>query len=43
MAKLYYKFGAMGSSKTANALMKLNGYIDVLIPRGGAGLIKAVT
>lgn len=26
----------------ANAMMKLNGYIDVLIPRGGAGLIKSV-
>ncbi len=25
-----------------NALMKLNAYIDVLIPRGGAGLIKSV-
>ena len=23
-------------------MMKLNGYIDVLIPRGGAGLIRAV-
>ena len=22
--------------------MKMNGYIDVLIPRGGAGLIRAV-
>ncbi|MDE5865999.1 MAG: glutamate-5-semialdehyde dehydrogenase, partial [Lachnospiraceae bacterium] len=28
--------------QTANALMKMNQYIDVLIPRGGAGLIKAV-
>ena len=28
--------------ETANALMKLNGYIDVLIPRGGAGLINSV-
>jgi glutamate-5-semialdehyde dehydrogenase len=26
----------------ANELMRLNGLIDVLIPRGGAGLIKAV-
>lgn len=29
------------SRKSANDLMTLNGYIDVLIPRGGAGLIKA--
>ncbi|ADL51284.1 glutamate-5-semialdehyde dehydrogenase [Clostridium cellulovorans] len=28
--------------EAVNALMKLNGYIDVLIPRGGAGLIKNV-
>lgn len=25
-----------------NAFMKMNGYVDVLIPRGGAGLIRAV-
>lgn len=30
------------SRDTASALMKMNGYIDVLIPRGGAGLIKSV-
>ncbi len=30
------------SRETANALMKLNGYVDVLIPRGGAGLISSV-
>ena len=30
------------SRETANARMKLNGYIDVLIPRGGAGLINSV-
>ncbi len=30
------------SRETANALMKLNGYVDVLIPRGGAGLINSV-
>ncbi len=30
------------SRETASALMKMNGYIDVLIPRGGAGLIKSV-
>ena len=30
------------SRETENALMKLNGYIDVLIPRGGAGLINSV-
>ena len=30
------------SRESANALMRLNGYLDVLIPRGGAGLIKAV-
>jgi len=27
---------------TATALMRLNEYVDVLIPRGGAGLIKSV-
>ena len=30
------------SRETATAMMKLNKYIDVLIPRGGAGLIQAV-
>ncbi|MCR5796939.1 MAG: glutamate-5-semialdehyde dehydrogenase [Eubacterium sp.] len=30
------------SRETATKLMQLNEYIDVLIPRGGAGLIKAV-
>lgn len=30
------------SREVASEMMKLNGYIDVLIPRGGAGLIKAV-
>lgn len=30
------------SRETATAMMKLNDYIDVLIPRGGAGLIQAV-
>lgn len=30
------------SRETTTAFMKLNEYIDVLIPRGGAGLIKAV-
>lgn len=30
------------SRETANAMMSLNGFIDVLIPRGGAGLIQAV-
>ena len=30
------------SREIATAMMKLNEYIDVLIPRGGAGLIKAV-
>lgn len=30
------------SRETANALMKLNRYVDVLIPRGGAGLINSV-
>ena len=29
------------SRKSATDLMTLNGYVDVLIPRGGAGLIKA--
>ena len=28
--------------ESANALMKLNGYVDVIIPRGGCGLIRAV-
>ena len=28
--------------ETTQKLMKLNGYIDVLIPRGGAGLIRTV-
>jgi len=28
--------------ESANALMKLNLYLDILIPRGGAGLIQAV-
>ncbi|MDP4145210.1 MAG: glutamate-5-semialdehyde dehydrogenase [Bacillota bacterium] len=28
--------------EAVNILMKLNGYVDVLIPRGGAGLINAV-
>ncbi len=28
--------------QTETALMKLNGYVDVLIPRGGAGLIRSV-
>ena len=30
------------SHETANALMHLDGYVDVLVPRGGAGLIRAV-
>lgn len=30
------------SRETAKAFMRLNQYIDVLIPRGGAGLIKTV-
>lgn len=30
------------SRETATALMRLNEYVDVLIPRGGAGLIKSV-
>lgn len=30
------------SRDAATALMRLNGYVDVLIPRGGAGLIQAV-
>ncbi len=29
--------------ETAAALMKLNKYVDVLIPRGGGGLIRSVT
>ena len=28
--------------ETATRMMRLNGYLDVLIPRGGAGLIRAV-
>ncbi len=30
------------SRQTTAAFMKLNGYVDVLIPRGGAGLIQTV-
>lgn len=30
------------SRESANQMMRLNGYLDVLIPRGGAGLIRAV-
>ena len=30
------------SRESANEMMRLTGYLDVLIPRGGAGLIKAV-
>lgn len=30
------------SRETAAQFMKMNGYVDVLIPRGGAGLIRAV-
>ncbi len=30
------------SRESAAQMMKLNGYLDVLIPRGGAGLIKSV-
>lgn len=30
------------SRETAAALMKMNGYVDLLIPRGGKGLIKSV-
>lgn len=30
------------SRETVTAMMRMNGYIDVLIPRGGAGLIQSV-
>ncbi|HIT52562.1 MAG TPA: glutamate-5-semialdehyde dehydrogenase [Candidatus Fimivicinus intestinavium] len=30
------------SRDSANALMRMNAYVDVLIPRGGGGLIRAV-
>ena len=30
------------SRESTNQLMRMNGYVDVLIPRGGAGLIKSV-
>ena len=30
------------SRETANEMMRLSGYLDVLIPRGGAGLINSV-
>lgn len=30
------------SRETVNAMLKLNEYLDVLIPRGGAGLIQNV-
>lgn len=36
------QFIADTSRETATNLMKLNDYLDVLIPRGGAGLIKHV-
>lgn len=35
MAKLYFRYGAMGSSKTANALMVRYNYVD----RGQAPVI----
>lgn len=31
------------SRETAQELMRMNAYVDVLIPRGGAGLIRTVT
>ncbi len=30
------------SRESASALMRMNGYVDLLIPRGGAGLIRSV-
>ena len=30
------------SRRTAREMMRMNGYLDVLIPRGGAGLIRSV-
>ena len=30
------------SRETATQLMRMNGYVDVLLPRGGAGLIRSV-
>ena len=36
------QFVADTSRETATELMRLNEYLDVLIPRGGAGLIKSV-
>lgn len=30
------------SRESSTAMMKMNGYIDVLIPRGGAGLIQSI-
>ena len=30
------------SRETTKELMRLNRYVDVLIPRGGAGLIRSV-
>ena len=33
---------ADASREAAQEMMRLNGYIDVLIPRGGAGLIRSV-
>ena len=30
------------SRETATQLMKMNGYVDLLIPRGGKGLIRSV-
>ena len=36
------QMGEDTSRETATEMMRLNGYIDVLIPRGGAGLIQSV-
>jgi glutamate-5-semialdehyde dehydrogenase len=36
------EFVDIADREAVNVMMKLNGYIDVLIPRGGAGLINAV-
>ncbi len=36
------QFVADTDRETANEMMRLNGYLDVLIPRGGTGLIQSV-
>ncbi len=41
-AKIQHQLLTDTSHETATKMMQLNDYLDVLIPRGGAGLIKSV-